>query len=75
MKNTIISLLAVIFGLTAGALLMLLIGSNPLEGYSYLFQGGLKNMERIGNTLATATPLIFTGLSVAFAFFIKFIIE
>lgn len=68
MKNTIISLLAVIFGLTAGALLMLLIGSNPLEGYSYLFQGGLKNMERIGNTLATATPLIFTGLSVAFAF-------
>ena len=28
----------------------------------------MKNLERIGNTLATATPLIFTGLSVAFAF-------
>ena len=26
------------------------------------------SIERIGNTLATATPLIFTGLSVAFAF-------
>ncbi|WLR53376.1 hypothetical protein LC048_12560 [Mesobacillus subterraneus] len=47
---------------------MLFIGSNPIEGYSYLLQGALKNLERIGNTLATATPLIFTGLSVAFAF-------
>jgi ABC-type uncharacterized transport system permease subunit len=68
MKNTIISLLAVIFGLLAGAILMFLIGSNPIEGYNYLFQGALKNMERIGNTLATAAPLVFTGLSVAFAF-------
>ena len=47
---------------------MLFIGSNPIEGYSYLIQGALKNLERIGNTLATATPLVFTGLSVAFAF-------
>ncbi|WP_456275435.1 ABC transporter permease [Bacillus sp. AK128] len=68
MKNTIISLLAVVLGLLAGAILMFLIGSNPVEGYTYLFQGGLKNMERIGNTLATAAPLVFTGLSVAFAF-------
>lgn len=68
MKNTIISLLAVVLGLLAGAILMFFIGSNPVEGYTYLFQGGLKNMERIGNTLATAAPLIFTGLSVAFAF-------
>ncbi|WP_246939765.1 ABC transporter permease [Bacillus pinisoli] len=68
MKNTIVSLLAVVLGLLAGAILMFLIGSNPMEGYTYLFQGGLKNMERIGNTLATAAPLVFTGLSVAFAF-------
>ena len=43
-------------------------GASPIEGYTYLFQGALKNISRIGNTLATATPLIFTGLSVAFAF-------
>ena len=47
---------------------MALTGHNPVEGYKYLIQGGLKNPERIGNTLATATPLILTGLSVAFAF-------
>jgi len=60
--------MAVILGLLAGSLLMLVTKNNPAEGYLYLFQGGLMNVERIGNTLATATPLIFTGLSVAFAF-------
>lgn len=68
MRVGVISLLAVVFGLIAGAILMLVTGHNPLEGYRYLFEGGLKNPERFGNTLATATPLIFTGLSVAFAF-------
>ena len=47
---------------------MLTINSKHIEGFAYLFQGGLKNVERIGNTIATATPLILTGLSVAFAF-------
>jgi general nucleoside transport system permease protein len=68
MRNTIVSLISVLLGLIAGGILMAFIGSNPIEGYSYLLQGGLRNIERIGNTLATATPLIFTGLSVAFAF-------
>ncbi|MBT2637073.1 MULTISPECIES: ABC transporter permease [unclassified Bacillus (in: firmicutes)] len=68
MRNTIVSLISIILGLVAGGILMLFIGSNPIEGYSYLLLGALKNLERIGNTLATATPLVFTGLSVAFAF-------
>ena len=47
---------------------MAIMGHNPIDGYSFLFKGGLMNIERIGNTLATATPLILTGLSLAFAF-------
>ncbi|MCM3123247.1 ABC transporter permease [Mesobacillus sp. AQ2] len=68
MRHTIVSIISILLGLVAGGILMLFIGSNPIEGYSYLLQGALKNLERIGNTLATATPLVFTGLSVAFAF-------
>ncbi|WP_318504424.1 hypothetical protein [Bacillus sp. T3] len=68
MRNFIVSIIAIILGLIAGGILMLFIGSNPIEGYMYLFQGALKNIARIGDTLATATPLVFTGLSVAFAF-------
>ncbi len=67
-KSTIVSLLSILLGLLAGAVLMLITGSNPIDGYNYLFRGGFMNIERFGNTLATATPLIFTGLSVAFAF-------
>jgi general nucleoside transport system permease protein len=68
MNQSVKSLLAVLLGLLAGALLMAITGHNPFEGYKFLMEGGLKNPERIGNTLATATPLILTGLSVAFAF-------
>ncbi|MCK5812444.1 MAG: ABC transporter permease [Clostridiales bacterium] len=62
------SLIATFLGLLAGALLMLSIGSNPIEGFTYLLKGGTMSIERIGNTLSTATTLILTGLSVAFAF-------
>ncbi len=64
----LVGLVAVVLGLMAGALLMLATGNDALEGYQFLFAGGLMNLERIGNTLATATPLVLTGLSVAFAF-------
>lgn len=63
-----LSLAAVVLGLLAGAILMLLTRNNPLAGYWHLFRGGLMNVERLGNTLATSTTLVFTGLSVAFAF-------
>jgi len=62
------SILAVILGLIAGAILMYIIGDNAAEGYAYLFKGALINVKRFGDTLATATPLILTGLSVGFAF-------
>jgi general nucleoside transport system permease protein len=68
LRDLFTALAAVILGLLAGAVLMLAIGANPLEGFSYLFRGGLMNIERIGNTLATATTLTLTGLAMAFAF-------
>ncbi|MEA5031793.1 MAG: ABC transporter permease [Sphaerochaeta sp.] len=64
----LIAVSAVILGLLAGGLLMMSIGSNPFEGFYYLFRGGLMNMERIGNTISTAITLMLVGLSVAFAF-------
>ncbi|MDF1568928.1 MAG: ABC transporter permease [Spirochaetaceae bacterium] len=63
-----VGIISVILGLMAGAVFMTITGSNPFAGYAFLFRGGLMNIERLGNSLATATPLILTGLSVAFAF-------
>ena len=62
------SIMAVVLGLIAGAILMAVMGFDPILGYQKLLKGGLGDIERIGNTIATATPLILTGLSVAFAF-------
>jgi general nucleoside transport system permease protein len=67
-REMIIALVSVFLGLLAGAIFMAITGHNPFEGYTYLFRGGLMNIERVGNSLATATPLIMTGLAVAFAF-------
>ena len=67
-RDFVTALVAVALGLLAGAVLMALVGRNPISGYVYLFRGGIMSIERVGNTLATATPLILTGLSVAFAF-------
>lgn len=63
-----IALLAIGFGMLIAAVLILFTGSNPLSAFFYLFQGGLMNVRRLSNTLANATTLILTGLSVAFAF-------
>ena len=38
-KEALNSVIAVALGLIAGAILMLLIGDNPVDGYMYLFKG------------------------------------
>jgi len=63
-----VSIIALILGLITGGILIFLIGENPFDAYAKLFKGGLSGIKRIGNTFATATPLILTGLGAAFGF-------
>jgi ABC-type uncharacterized transport system permease subunit len=63
-----IALMAIAFGMLIAAVLIVITGNNPFSAYWFLFRGGLMSIKRIGNTLAGATTLILTGLSVAFAF-------
>jgi general nucleoside transport system permease protein len=39
-----------------------------VDGYAAMFQGIFGSLYNLGETLRTVTPLIFTGLAVAFAF-------
>lgn len=64
----LVSLSAIFLGLVAGALLILAIGANPIEGYKRLITGAFNGSRRFANTLAMSTQLILIGLSVAFAF-------
>ncbi len=60
--------LSVILALLIGAIIIWISGSNPIEAYVALFQGAFGSTEAILRTLEKATPLIFGGLAVAFAF-------
>ncbi len=60
---------AIIIGLLVG--LIVLVISNPakaFEGLGWIMGGSLQSSKDLGNVFYFATPIIMTGLSVAFAF-------
>ncbi len=61
-------MLAVILGLAAGLAVTWLAGENPWRVLVILAKGAFGTGYDLGMTLFYATPLIFTGLSVAIAF-------
>ncbi|MFZ3587857.1 ABC transporter permease [Bacillus sp. DJP31] len=64
----VIPILAVLLGLLAGAIIMLVSGYNPILGYVSLFDGIVGDPYVFGETIRAMTPLILSGLAVAFAF-------
>ncbi len=68
LKNISVPLVAVLLSALAGSFILLFSGVNPFHAYAALLQGALGGMAPIGRTFEKATPLIFSGLSVAFAF-------
>ncbi len=61
-------LVSILLALVIGGILIALIGEDPFAVYVKLFSDTLGNTYGIGQVLFKATPLILTGLSVAFAF-------
>lgn len=59
---------SVLLALLIGVFILLLSGYNPLVAYWALLKGGFGNTTAVARTLEKATPLIFGGLAVAFAF-------
>jgi len=68
LKELLFPLAAIGLGLLVGAIVILWIGKNPFAAYASLLYGAFGNLNSVANTLARATPLILTGLAVAFAF-------
>lgn len=61
-------LLAVLGALLLGAVMLALLGVNPLEAYRALVVGALGNVSGLTQTLAKATPLLLVGLGIVIAF-------
>jgi general nucleoside transport system permease protein len=56
------------FALLLSAVVVLLVGENPLRAMRLLAAGAFGNAEAVGYTLYYATNFVFTGLAVAVAF-------
>ncbi len=76
-RQFLVTTIAIVLGLLVGAILIIvsgLIGPSatfdptlPITAYGALLEGSVSNPKAIANTLNSTTPLIFAGLSVAFA--------
>lgn len=67
-RSSAIPLAAIVLALLLGALILAVSGANPWQTYAALASGAFGSEQAIGRTLEKATPLIFSGLAVAFAF-------
>ena len=62
------SLIAIAVALLVGAVLIALLGSNPLAAYAALLNGAAGNLNSIAETLLKAIPLTLAGIGVSVAF-------
>lgn len=61
-------IISVILAIGIGSIIMWISGYDPVSAFSALFEGAFGTPKAIGNTLLRSTPLIFTGLAVAYGF-------
>lgn len=61
-------LLAIVLAFLIGSIFVVLTENSPIVAYTALLEGSLSNLSKLGETLLKTTPIILTGLSVAFAF-------
>jgi general nucleoside transport system permease protein len=60
--------LAVIAALLVGAVMLLLLGVNPIVAYTALIQGAFGSPNSIADTFVKATPLLLVGAGICIAF-------
>lgn len=68
LKEIAYPLVAILISFIAGGILVYFFGKDPVVAYTALIKGSLGDLNKAGETLVTVTPLILTGLSIAFGF-------
>lgn len=67
-SKILFTIISILLGLLVGALVLVIAGFDPIEGFKNLFLGVFKSPRNMGWAIVTSTPIIMTGLGVAFAF-------
>jgi len=68
LKEIAYPLIAILISFIAGGILVYSFGKSPVVAYTALIKGSFGDWNKFGETLVTVTPLILTGLSIAFGF-------
>ncbi|HLF87869.1 MAG TPA: ABC transporter permease [Anaerolineales bacterium] len=66
--DAMLPLVATLAALGVGAVMLLLLGANPLEGYAALVEGAFGSGNAIADTAVKATPLLLVGLGICIGF-------
>ena len=61
-------LLATLAALAVGAILLFLLGTNPLEAYSAMIQGAFGSKNALADTIVKAVPLLLVGVGICISF-------
>jgi ABC-type uncharacterized transport system permease subunit len=61
-------LISVLLAMVTGSLIVVASGNSPVAAFGALWAGAFGNPYQIGETLMRSTPLIFTGLALAYGF-------
>ncbi len=63
-----VSILAILAGLIAGALILFFAGGDPFKTYAHIARASFGNLGVFSDTIVKATPLILVGLACSIAF-------
>jgi simple sugar transport system permease protein len=66
--GAVMPVLAVVIALLAGAVMLLLLGVNPIEAYAAMISGVFGSVSGLTQALVKATPLLLVGLGICIAF-------
>ena len=66
--DALLPVIATLAALAVGAVMLLLLGVNPLEAYSALWTGAFGSTNAFAETLVKATPLLLVALGICISF-------
>jgi simple sugar transport system permease protein len=61
-------ILAALSAFLVGAIMLLILGANPIQAYAALLDGAFGSSNAIADTVVKATPLLFVGAGICIAF-------
>ena len=66
--DALLPVFAVLAALAVGAVMLIILGANPLEAFGALLEGAFGSTNALADTVVKATPLLLIGLGICISF-------